>query len=50
VLYHSKDAAAQAATAIAAEVAASALMRAGTAPVSSTPVKRHPRSQRWDGG
>lgn len=33
-----------------AEVAASAMMRAGTAPVASMPVKRHARSQRWDGG
>jgi hypothetical protein len=49
-LSHSKDAAAQAATANLAEVAASAMMRAGTAPVSSTPVRRYKRSERWDGG
>lgn len=33
-----------------AEVAASAMMRAGTAPVSVNPVRRLKRTQRWDGG
>ena len=33
-----------------AEVAASVLQRSGKAPATSTPVKRYPRSQRWDGG
>ena len=40
----------QEATAQVAEVAASAMMRAGTAPVSSTPMRRYRRNERWDGG